>query len=56
MVVGDMLVLYPVTLKSAGYFVIPFIQKFALSVRHHLISSLYLEHFLTDFLHTLYKG
>ena len=60
--------LYPATLKSAGYYVIPSIQKFAfeclsvrpsvrlsvrLSVRQHFVSALYLEHFLTDFLQTL---
>ena len=62
--------LYPATLKSAGYYVIPSVQKFAFecpsvrpyvrpsvrtSVRQRFVSALYLEHFLTDFLQTLYK-
>ena len=55
--------LYPATLKTAGFYVIPSVQKFAfecpsvrLSVRQRFVSALYLEHFLTDFLQTLYKS
>ena len=39
------------SLKSAEYYVIPSVQKFAFEC-----SALYLEHFLTDFLQTLYKS
>ena len=51
--------LYPATLNSAGYYVIPSVQKFAFecpSVRQRFVSALYLEHFLTDFLQTLSKS
>ena len=55
-------------LKSAGYYVIPSVQKIALSVRaspsvfpsvrlsvrHHFVSALYFEHLLTDLLQTLH--
>ena len=51
----------PCHLKSAGYYGIPSVQKFVLSVRplsvcHYFISALSLEYFLTDFLQTLYKS
>ena len=55
--------LYPATLKSVGYYVIPSVQKFAfecpsvcLFIRQRFVSALYLEHFLTNFLQTLYKS
>ena len=56
--------LYPATVKSAGYYVIPSVKNLSLSVRlsvrpsvrQHFVSALYLEHFLIDFLQTLYKS
>ena len=54
--------LYPASLKSARYYVIPSTQIFAfecpsvrLSVRQRFVSALYLEHCLSDF-QTLYKS
>ena len=59
--------LYPATLKSVGYMFYPPFKNLQLSVHpsvhlsvrlsvlQHFISALYLEHFLTDFLQTLYK-
>ena len=52
--------LYPATLKSVGYYVIPSIQKLRssvrLSVRQRIIFTLCWEHFLTNFLQTCYES
>ena len=51
---------YTPPLKKCGYYIIPSIKKFALSVRlsvpHHFVPALYLEHFLTNFLQTLHNS
>ena len=48
--------LYHATLKSAGYYVIPSVQKFAFerpsvrtSIHQHFVSALHLEHFFDRF-------
>ena len=55
---------YTPPLKKCGFYVIPSVQKFVLSVCpsicksvcHHFVAALYLEHFLTDFLQTLHNS
>ena len=53
--------LYPATLKSAGYYVIPSFQKIAVerlsvctSIRQRIVFTLSWEHFLTIFFFKLY--